>query len=536
MSPDAAAQAATMEEQGMNNTREGGINTDIPARARLSVVPSQAPAGQGAMDVPRLGGIDGRRPSGSSSSLPPALGVMIEGVWDRRPVVLHGASLVPDDIWHALGKVCTIDQWSDWLAAAREAAWGKPVPWSRQVEDWSFAEQRHAWWRARTLLGAPLASWLREDDGWSRWHNSMQSRIKDRDSSLEQRARALDAERRKARVPKDDPLPEDSLCTAEALREKARTIALRFGFSRIEGAAGIPLWCMREHLEQAEDGLARLAKSLGWEESAIGGGHLALGWELAPRDTETGYDPVRHMICIGRNGGFGSFVHEWAHAMDHAAAHKKGPGNYRTVEQARDPLADPEPFTHVDHVHASRSVLLGFVGLYRSWRQEFTGEHEGLRRLDDDLNQWIERALDPSRWSSVQKSEWSRWRSRMTLLLTNAPEAWARRFDSICDKAEYLWDKPLSGPGWVEWAKVRDKFEGRTYWAQPHELFARAVHAVVYRKIGAPSWVADEAFDGDLFPLGHELSKWEQRLDAMLPELKSCWQSFRMPKIAHPAP
>lgn len=480
----------------------------------------------GTIDAPvRLGYIPpaGRRDRLKQENVSPALRVLLEGVWDRRPIVLFGDPAQSDSLWNALSNVRTLEDWCGWLAMARQETWGKPVPWSKQVEDWSRNEQRDSWRRARQVLGAPLANWLQEDEGWSRWYASAQSRLEGNDDKLDRRAKLIDSERKKARPDPKMPIVDDETCALDLVLEKARDLATRFGFRRIEAAGGVPLWCIMEHLMHAEDGLAELAKTLEWPEAQIGGGHLGLGWELGPQDVSTGYDPLQHMIYLGRKDGFGSFVHEFAHALDRVSADPQKSGTYRSIQKAQDVFAEPEPWTHVDRVHAAQETIYGFYDLYQEWRSEYSGDHAPLNALDGEIKVWVDNALSPSLWSSDQKQKWTRWRSRMTLLLTNAPENWSQRFESICQKAEAIWSRPAEVEGWVAWAKMRDAANKMQYWSEPHELFARAFHAVVRSSMPSDNWSAGAASSADLFPHRHELSKWKGRIAEDFQEMTFAW-------------
>lgn len=484
-----------------------------------SVSPSSSPQRERVGQVPP----DGQRQRLREDGVSPALRVLLEGVWDRRPITIFGDPEDSDLLWGELAKVRTLEDWVSWLAQARQETWGKPVAWSKQVEDWSRAEQRNGWRRARAILGAPLAGWLQEDESWSKWHASAQSRIEGDDDKLERRARLIDTERKKARLDPKAALPEENICSLKSVQEKACDLAQRFGFRRLEVAAGIPLWCVWEHLNQAEKGLAELAKMLEWPEDRIGAGHLGLGWELGPQDVSTGYDPLQHMIYLGRKDGLGSFVHEWSHALDRVSADPAKSGSYRSTQKSEDPFAPDEPWSHVDRVQASREIIHGFLDLYSEWRREYSENHASLAVLDREIENWTTRALSPSMWSPNQRQQFSRWRSRMTLVLANAPENWAQRFERICDKAEILWDSPPDTEGWLAWAKIRDQTEKKEYWAQPHEVFARAFHAVVRASMPEDSWAAGSTARADIFPHRYELSRWTRRIAVDFQEMTHAW-------------
>lgn len=480
---------------------------DIDIHSRLAPAPASA-------DRQRL----------RDDGVPAALRVLIEGVWDRRPVVLFGDELTAAPaLWKLLSGVRSKQDWMDWLAFARKSAWGKPDPWSRQVESWSLSEQRQAWKSARNLLGAPLAEWLQEDEGWSSWYSAAQSRLGEGEDRLERRTRDLDQKRRNARPNPKAPFPDPDECSLPAIKEKAEAIANRFGLVRLEAAAGMPLWCVAEHLALAQDGLAELASALAWPEARVGSSHLGLGWELGPKDMSGGYDPLRHMIYLGREDWHGSFAHEFGHALDRVGADAKTPGIFLSTQIANDVLQDSPALTNTQIVYARQEMIRGFHSIYKEWRKEYPRSHDQLDALDNSLDQWVGEVLDPARWQPNLRKQWDRWRARMTLVLTNANKPWVERFERLCSLAETLWDDPPATEGWQAWAQARDNADARRYWAQPHEMWARAFHAIVAKKMSAPNWAACDAGRADLYPCRQELERWVLKWEGLRPHLEARW-------------
>ena len=460
----------------------------------------------------------------------PVLRVLVENVWDRRPVVLFGEE--PEEgagLWKLLAGVRTRADWEDWLAFARQSAWGKPLPWSMQVEDYGLEEKHQAWRRARQLLGAPLAEWLQEEQGWLSWWAAAKARLDGDEDRLEKRTRDLDSKRRKARPEPASPLPSEQACQRDAIRGKAHAIASRFGLRRIEAAAGMPLWCVAEHLDYAEKGLEDFARAIGWPEERIGAHHLGLGWELGPKDVAAAYDPLQHMIYLGREDWHGSFAHEFGHAVDRVAAnpssYARRNGVYLSSQVEADVLQDDLPFEQSDMVRSRQEIIRGFGALYAQWRQEGPASHPQLDPLDAALDDWMQSVLDPVQWQPNQRQSWDRWRSRMTLVLTNAPTGWASRFAQLCEMAEKLWDDPPLMEGWRAWAAMRDATEGKRYWAEPHELWARAYHALAYAHMEGPGWAACAADEAHTYPCRGELHRWQQRLDDRREVIEQAWIS-----------
>lgn len=458
----------------------------------------------------------------------PVLRVLVENVWDRRPVVLWGEE--PEEapaLWKLLAGVRVRQDWEDWLAFARQCAWGKPVAWSKQVEDYGLEEKHQAWRRARQLLGAPLADWLQEDQGWLSWWSAAKARLDGDDDRLEKRTRDLDSKRIKSRPDPSGPWPAAEACTREAIREKAQSLAHRFGLRRIEAAAGMPLWCVAEHLAQAEAGLGDFAQAIGWPEERLGAQHLGLGWELGPKDVAAAYDPLQHMIYLGREDWHGSFAHEFGHAIDRVAAdssrHGRKLGMYLSTQLESDLLHEDIAFTQADLVHARQEIIRGFGAMYSQWREEGPASHSQLDPLDEAINDWMESVLDPSRWNPQQRHIWDRWRSRMTLVLTNAPKNWSARFSHLCDMAEKLWNDPPMGEGWRAWAQVRDEVRGQRYWSEPHELWARAYHALVHDALGQPGWAASDASASHTYPCRNELGRWRLRMEQRRARIENAW-------------
>lgn len=463
-----------------------------------------------------------------AEGVPPVLRVLVENIWDRRPVVLFGDE--PEDgpaLWKLLAGVRTRQDWEDWLAFARQCAWGKPVPWSQQVEDYGLDEKHQAWRRARQILGAPLADWLQEDQGWLSWWSAAKSRLDGDDDRLEKRTRDLDNKRVKSRPEPSAAMPPEDACTPQSVRTMAAALAGRFGLRRIEAAAGMPLWCVAEHLQQAEVGLGDFARAIGWSDEKVGAHHLGLGWELGPKDVAAAYDPLQHMIYMGREEWHGSFAHEFGHALDRVAAdhtpHGRKMGLYLSTQHENDPLREDLPFSQADLVHARQEIIRGFGAMYAQWREEGPTSHPQLDPLDEALDDWMQSVLDPARWNPQQRYAWDRWRSRMTLVLTNAPKNWSLRFSQLCDMAEKLWDNPPVCEGWRAWAQVRDEVRGHRYWSEPHEAWARAYHAIVHDALGGAGWAASDASASHTYPCRTELERWRARMEDRRARLESAW-------------
>ena len=479
--------------------------------------------------IPRGGSIEDLR----KNNVMPVLRVILAGIWDRRPIVLRGESQKQESsLWKALAQVQDRQGFEDWLLLARKAAWGSHLPWSQQVEGLDLQQQREAKRKASKILGAPLAKWLSEDEGWKSWWIAADAQLQD-DDRLDRRSMALDQQRQNARIAPRSPYPPIEQYQREALYEKAERIGERFGLRKIEAAAGMPLWCIAEQLNQAEVGLAQLAKALGWEESQIGNNHLGLGWELAPEDQAACYDPLQHMIYLGREEGAGSFAHEFAHALDRVAAKPSSRDPYLSIQQANDPYKDDIVLTPLENVRARMSVVLGFQDAYHTLRKSTPATDAALNALDNDIERWIQNTLTPSKFNPRQKQMWNHWRSRVTIALTGPFKSYAARYDRLLDMAEEMWSQPIQDEGWLSWAKARDKMDKRNYWAEPHEVFARAFHAVVRERIGRDGWAAGPATQNDLFPCGVDLQNWDLKIQQQWHPIEQAWNEKKPLKLNH---
>lgn len=494
-----------------------------------------APVSNIALPSDRLGLIP---PGGSIEDLRqknvlPVLRVILAGIWDRRPIVLSGESQKSEiPLWKALAQVENRQDFEQWLDVARKIAWGKALPWSKQVEELSLDEQREAWKKARRVLGAPLAKWLSEDQDWKNWWNAAHAQLQQQDDDrLDRRQASLDQQRQNARISRHAPFLAQEMCQHDAVFAKAQQLAERFGLRKIEAAGGMPLWCIAEQLQQAEVGLSQLAKVLGWDEKRIGNGHLGLGWELAPEDQAAGYDPLQHMIYLGREEGAGSFAHEFAHALDHAAANPRQRGSFFSIQQANDPTKENQYLTPMENVRARMSVVLGFQDAYSALRKSTPATDNALGALDQEMDRWVQNTLNPSKYSPRQKQLWTHWRSRVTLALTGPYKNYADRYDRLLDIAEQLWSSPIKDEGWIAWAKARDEADGKKYWAEPHEIFARAFHAVIRDRIGQNGWITSPATQKDLFPAGLDLQKWDLKIQQQWNYLEQAWDVKRKPEL-----
>jgi hypothetical protein len=485
-------------------------------------------------------------PAWKQAGLAPALAHVLDYLWLNRPVLWVGA---PDPtveamarLWQGLAEVGDDASLLRWTAEARQCVWGTSEGWATLQEKAGVTEARSAWARGLFLLGGPALRWI-ADDSW-RLQQARAEQAKIDYETLERRAARRHRERL-ACLPAH-PEPEGGW-SVRRVRQRAQALSERFGFRALRTAGGMPIQDVWSALLEAERGLTAMAQALGWKEIEIGHGRLGLTFELDVEGAPAGYfDPLTHTLNIGRLGGWGSFAHEWAHALDRAVGQVWRPGT--TGEKAfasyraEDPIArvpelwqaeqadwrdrDPVPLNRGQALVSLHAALKAFPRVLKALRDRLPHAEweDRLERRLLALNVWITKVTTGQGTPEVWAEDWLRWKVGNNIAWS-APEGaasqrWQAQWNRTVAVAERVfWGQWPKQAMWRTWSAARDAVEGRTYWNTPQEAFARLVQAVLRDRIGADTWVADATVMPDVFPQGEELAhlqQWWKERDAAL--------------------
>lgn len=475
------------------------------------------------------------------ADMPPAFAFVLDHFWHHRVVGWVGypeeTLLVLDRLWDDLASVTDPDGLVNWTALVREALWGTLRFWSEEVEltgseqELSLRNMQKA--RARFLLGEALFEWVAED-AWQLHIEKLNARNPSYDDL--QRLHASRFRERLAAHPVH-PEPEGGYSLRQ-IRRLARHLVERFGFRSLATAGGMPLSDVWSALREAEVGLGAMAQALRWEEGSIGGQRVGLAFEL-DRERPLGkqnpsghYDPELSLIHIGRRGGWGSFAHEWGHALDEAVGlgwYPKATGLQKFASvRAEDPhtvlrrsgaelaafrTRDVPVLSHAQSFQALRQSIEAFPQQLRAFRDRLPHAEwdERLSRRLASLEPWRQAVLQgrgtPRQW----QEQWRRWKRDNDVAFSipdsSHAQAWKLHWDRTIEVAETIFFGPWPGrPSWRAWSAARDRIEAMSYWDTPHEAFARMIHALVRQGVGSDTWVAEAPLQADVFPQGADLA------------------------------
>ena len=475
------------------------------------------------------------------AEVPVALAFVLDHLWFHRVVGWVGypdeSVVTLDQLWSDLAEVHTADELLVWTARFRTLLWGSDRHWSQEIErsrDLQEINLREMQWaRAHFLVGPALLDWIAED----RWQVYAQ-RCEERNWDYGD-LRHLQNRRFQDRLTSHPVHPEpEGGYSLRQIRRLAQHLADRFGLRSIATAGGMPLSDVWSAFREAEVGLGAMAQALRWAEHDLGAQRLGLAFELSPPRGRSGwsvgggYESRLGVVHVGRQGGWGSFAHEWGHALDEAVGlgwYPKAEGLKRFASvRAEDPhtvlmrandeliafrTRDVPILSHVQSFHALRSAIEKFPDQLNAFRDRlpYAEWDERLNRRLAALAPWTQAVLQgrgsPRQW----RAQWKRWR-RDNDMAFSEPEsahaqAWKAHWDRTVEVAEQVFFGPWPGrPSWRVWAAARDRIEALDYWDTPHEAFARMIHALVRQGVGSDTWVAETPLQGDSFPQGADLA------------------------------
>lgn len=443
-----------------------------------------------------------------------ALIAQLEQLWSHRSVVAFGEEPgekeAIDALWHRSLAIGDASSLSQWLAQVRSLVWETPEPWHPQKAQ-DLDHERALIACGRRWLGPVIAERLQADD-FLPWLKRAEGKI---DTEIKLNAWWKHHGGRPA-----DPAPPQEAAVAR--------LCERFGLRRWQRLGSAP-----EDLASVEQGLSAFAQALGWHDRDVGAGHLALVLSPTYVGQEGLYDALNHAVVVQ---GSGSFAHEWAHALDFSVGtHRAGFPLAWTHHRACDFPAQRTLSRHERPAQALE-VWGAAVFLLKDLAQAPTQELR-LQWIDQvaSFDHWMARARQAgSPLRDVQRG-WDRWCLASEGVIHDAAQKgatrWARRARKViaCLQQWAQGQQEPESPAWVMWARMRDQAEGARYWALPEELWSRSFHAEVCRRLGAKTWVADDAGAPHLFPSGAEATRLSRYWDHALPSFKTLWRSYLLP-------
>jgi len=463
----------------------------------------------------------------------PAFAFILDELWQHRVVAWVGVDDPTiarlDALWSELADISTPDGLLEWTASVRQLMWNHARGWIEHVEceDPLIYQAQYA--RAVFLLGRTVLDWVADDDWRERYE-----RLLDAEVSYED-LRRLAVKRTRERVASHPLHPEpEGGYSLRRIRAQAQALAGRFGLRHIRTAGGMPLGDVWSALREAEVGLGAMAHELRWVEADLGANRLGLSFELeAEGKTAGSYDGFIASINIGRRSGWGSFAHEWGHAIDEAVGLGWSPKvtdhrRYASV-RAEDPSAVvPTPYREELAAWRSREVPVlthgqSFLALHASL-DRFPGQlqafaarvphkdwEDRLARRLDALAPWLHAVRTgvgmPRQWAK----QWQRWKQDNHVAFAPSDSkpglAWKAQWDRTVEVAERVFFTPWPGqPAWRVWSAARDAAEPQPYWNLPHEAFARLIHALVRQSVGTDTWAAETPLLTEIYPQGADLA------------------------------
>lgn len=484
----------------------------------------------------------------------PSLAQVLEDLWNARAVAWVGIDEATlenlDTLWTRLGDVANEGDLALWAREVRTALWGSSLPWGRRDHGGDLALADQLWGQARLKLGEPALRLIANDE----WRQHLARAVQTGMTYDILNKRQARRHRERLMFLPSHPEPEGGW-NVRRVSERARHMARRFGFTHFRTAAGMPLEDIWSALGEAQEGLSAMARVLGLDDVEVGAGRLGLSFELdlphSPGEPTQAYlDRLTMTVNLGRLGGWGSFAHEWAHALDRHIARHWNPNELSAGALASWFMADRDHhqvFTASEsqrqvwaqalwplHPEASGLLILSraaqqLPALFDVLRQSLphaVWEDRYATRLAS-LNNWVE-AVTRGEGSPMQwKEGWERWKVGNALAWATPDDRhtrrWRQRWDAQVATAEQLlWGDVPRDPLWMAWSRARDRVEGRLYWSTAPEEWARMIQALVRHDIGHDTWASNQA-SADVFPQGADLHTIQQWWDRHRDEVRELW-------------
>jgi hypothetical protein len=442
-------------------------------------------------------------------------------------------------VWATFAQLQDLDGLSRWTASVRHALWGQSERWEKTRSLVSSDVARDGMRRGRLLLGEPVMQFV-ADDRWR--HDAV---------ALEALAPAL-----------------EEVWTPEALEPvtvNSARLASRFGFVHLRVPAGWSAQRTLDALSAAENGLARMAKSLGWNDADLGAQRLGVSWGLNHDPSlHASYDILNASINIADAG---SFAHEWAHALDRGLGEVLNPGlrgdDAFASHQALDWLEsrnrwapapspgsagevllaiatrDPAPVTDAERLRVCHDLLHEVPVVLESLRETLPASAGWDERLGQRINayrKWLNLATSPQPDHTQVKAHWERWRLGCEVAFADSSDEkaglWSTGFFRLVDNtAEVFFGNLPTLLTWHTWARILDEGQTGAYWSSPHELWARGLHAALHAR-GAGPWAASPVSMPDQFPQQEEAKTHLAWWNTWLPLWREVWTSRALPGLA----
>lgn len=434
-------------------------------------------------------------------------------------------------VWSTLSQIETIEDLPRWSASIRLSLFGNAKKWpqSSYEIDPTLALEGHR--RGRLLLGPAVMKWILNDE----WVDNAEELMK---FSLT--------------ATKNTWTSEDLIL----VNQKSQQLAEKFGFLHLRVNAGESVQATLELLSKADKGLSEFANVIDFSEKELGSNRIGLSWGLT-HDFNAGahFDPLTSSVNLQEEG---SFAHEWSHALDltlgalwdNRSTGKQKYASHQAHEYQNTRCRwDNEPesgsleemqlsIARRDELSQSSllaiqvtqdaleqlSQVLSIVSEdipYPQWQERATQRINAYRK-------WLSFATSPEPNLEIVQSQWERWKRSCEVAWSDPDEPLGNQFRHrwfrmirVAERISFgSWPKHKT---WVSWAIAKDEEDDNAYWAEPHELWARSFHAMVYATLGRSSWAASMASDPDQFPQGQEQKEVLNWWLKWLPEWKKTW-------------
>lgn len=483
------------------------------------------------------------------SGMPFATARVIDTLWSCRLIPWAGLEgkeeRVWSDVWNDAQEINSLESIRQWAARTRQRVWGNSKPVSEQQEDWAYGAGPRLWARARRILGPRLANWL-ADDEWAldaeRWY------LNPLTEGWSYLAHARSLRKKDRNISRGDGSP-----TETSIREQAVRLCSRFGLRRFSCGGDMSYHELRVSLGRAEDGLSGFATAMGWADEDVGAGHISLAFELEPEESMAAcLDPLTSTISLGRQEGWGSFAHEWAHALDlvlgaHWSAGRSGYPRYGSTiaEDSSIHIADEHRVMRSfiqRRDHDATSSVFDLHHRLISSIPEVMGDLSRdvpplwLHRLDvrlRALDNWVDAAQRGGSNPERLRQQWAQWCMGNHIAWSDPDGPSVRPWRARWERLETIAGNLAFGPSpqrrlWAIWAAGKDAYarnagSSPAYHDTPHERFARSFHAYLRATLGQDTWAACSAHRPDQYPVGADVEHGQRWWPKVLREIKPLW-------------